>query len=231
MAKASTLNFDVSSFFDNAVSQFRGLNPNEPGQWPWLPRVAAWRSASWRWWWCGAGSACCPPPATTCRRERDREPVAEGRLPQQAGAGRQPGRTAQAEACQVQEYVTQLEKQLPGKAEMDALLSDINQAGLGRGPAVRAVPPRHRRGQGLLRRTADRHPRDRPVPRHRRLRRRRGQPVAHRHAAEPGHLARRLAGSRRAGHGSHRAHLPLPGRQRRWPIARRRKAAKVGGKK
>jgi type IV pilus assembly protein PilO len=34
---------------------------------------------------------------------------------------------------QVQEFVTQLEKQLPGKAEMDALLSDINQAGLGRG--------------------------------------------------------------------------------------------------
>ena len=34
---------------------------------------------------------------------------------------------------QVQEYVTQLEKQLPGRAEMDALLSDINQAGLGRG--------------------------------------------------------------------------------------------------
>ena len=34
---------------------------------------------------------------------------------------------------QVQEYVTQLERQLPGKAEMDALLSDINQAGIGRG--------------------------------------------------------------------------------------------------
>ena len=34
---------------------------------------------------------------------------------------------------QVEEYVTQLEKQLPGKAEMDALLSDINQAGIGRG--------------------------------------------------------------------------------------------------
>ena len=33
----------------------------------------------------------------------------------------------------MQEYVTQLEKQLPGKAEMDALLSDINQAGIGRG--------------------------------------------------------------------------------------------------
>jgi type IV pilus assembly protein PilO len=31
----------------------------------------------------------------------------------------------------VQQYVTQLEKQLPSKAEMSALLSDINQAGLG----------------------------------------------------------------------------------------------------
>lgn len=33
----------------------------------------------------------------------------------------------------VGQYVTTLEKQLPSKAEMDALLSDINQAGLGRG--------------------------------------------------------------------------------------------------
>ena len=33
---------------------------------------------------------------------------------------------------QVEEYVTQLEKQLPGKAEMDALMTDINQSGIGR---------------------------------------------------------------------------------------------------
>ncbi len=33
---------------------------------------------------------------------------------------------------QAEEYVVQLEKQLPGKSEMDALLSDINQAGVGR---------------------------------------------------------------------------------------------------
>ena len=32
---------------------------------------------------------------------------------------------------QAEEYVAQLEKQLPGKSEMDALLSDINQAGVG----------------------------------------------------------------------------------------------------
>src|SRR5262249_24841898 len=42
---------------------------------------------------------------------------------------------------QVQQYVTQLEKQLPSKAEMDALLSDINQAGLGRGLAFEHFRP------------------------------------------------------------------------------------------
>lgn len=31
------------------------------------------------------------------------------------------------------QYVSRLEKQLPSKAEMDALLNDINQAGVGRG--------------------------------------------------------------------------------------------------
>ncbi|MEK9775885.1 MAG: type 4a pilus biogenesis protein PilO, partial [Quisquiliibacterium sp.] len=34
---------------------------------------------------------------------------------------------------EVAKFVNQLEKQLPSKAEMDALLSDINQAGVGRG--------------------------------------------------------------------------------------------------
>jgi Tfp pilus assembly protein PilO len=34
---------------------------------------------------------------------------------------------------QVQEYVNQLEKQLPGKADLDGVLSDINQSGMGRG--------------------------------------------------------------------------------------------------
>jgi type IV pilus assembly protein PilO len=34
---------------------------------------------------------------------------------------------------QVSQYVLTLEKQLPSKSEMDALLSDINQAGVGRG--------------------------------------------------------------------------------------------------
>lgn len=43
--------------------------------------------------------------------------------------------------AQVQQYVQQLEKQLPSKAEMDALLSDINQAGLGRSLTFEAFRP------------------------------------------------------------------------------------------
>ena len=27
--------FDATGMWDQAVSQFRGLNPSEPGQWPW----------------------------------------------------------------------------------------------------------------------------------------------------------------------------------------------------
>lgn len=36
------MNRDLNSVFDSAASQFRGLNPNEPGQWPILPKLATW---------------------------------------------------------------------------------------------------------------------------------------------------------------------------------------------
>ncbi|HEU4458948.1 MAG TPA: type 4a pilus biogenesis protein PilO, partial [Methylibium sp.] len=65
-------------------------------------------------------------------RERNREPALKtdyrGKLAQAVNLPE-----LRKQKVQVEEYVTQLEKQLPGKAEMDALLSDINQAGLGRG--------------------------------------------------------------------------------------------------
>mgnify|MGYP002377998192 FL=1 len=35
-------NIDVGAAFERAASQFRGLNPNEPGQWPWLPKATTW---------------------------------------------------------------------------------------------------------------------------------------------------------------------------------------------
>ena len=40
-----------------------------------------------------------------------------------------------------EQYVGVLEKQLPSRAEMDALLSDINQAGVGRGATLQLFRP------------------------------------------------------------------------------------------
>ena len=42
---------------------------------------------------------------------------------------------------QVEQFVASLEKQLPSKSEMDALLTDINQSGLGRGLAFELFRP------------------------------------------------------------------------------------------
>ena len=40
MAKTN-MNIDVGALFEQAQSQFSGLNPNEPGQWPLLPKLAS----------------------------------------------------------------------------------------------------------------------------------------------------------------------------------------------
>lgn len=131
MAKPSTLNFEMSSLFDNAASQFRGLNLNEPGQWPGLPKVVAFLvaiaavvAAGW--------FALLSTATEELEASRLQEPKLKddymSRLRQAVNLSE-----LRKQKLQVQEYVTQLEKQLPGKAEMDALLSDINQAGLGRG--------------------------------------------------------------------------------------------------
>ena len=123
--------FDVTTFLDHAASQFRGLNAREPGQWPALPKLAAWLGAAlavvvFGWFLVLQGAA------DELQTERDREPALKsdyrGKLAQAVNLTE-----LRKQKLQVQEYVTQLEKQLPGKAEMDALLSDINQAGLGRG--------------------------------------------------------------------------------------------------
>jgi type IV pilus assembly protein PilO len=123
--------FDVSGLLDQAVSQFRGLNPSEPGQWPWMPKVAVFLAVALGvvvvGWFALLSSA-----LDELQNERDLEPGLkqqfESKLAQAVNLSE-----LRKQKLQVQEYVTQLEKQLPGKAEMDALLSDINQAGLGRG--------------------------------------------------------------------------------------------------
>jgi type IV pilus assembly protein PilO len=123
--------FDLAGSLRGGAAQFKDLNPKEPGQWPLLPKAAAWLACTVAvvglgWWFVLSDEA------DNLDRERAKEPTLRAdykvKLAQAVNL-----EELKKQKEQVQEYVTQLEKQLPGKAEMDALLSDINQAGLGRG--------------------------------------------------------------------------------------------------
>ena len=129
--QTKALNVDLNSIFEGAASQFRGLNPNEPGQWPLLPKAATWLVlgilvvvVGWFLLLSGAQEE--------LDGVRAKEPTLKQDYRSKLGQAVNLGELRK-QKLQVEEYVTQLEKQLPGKAEMDALLSDINQAGLGRG--------------------------------------------------------------------------------------------------
>jgi type IV pilus assembly protein PilO len=131
MAKASKFNVDFNTVFESASSQFKGLNPNEPGQWPLLPKLATWAAVVVgvvALGWFGFVSAA----DEELIAEREKEPGLRKTYVDKLGQAINL-EELRKQKRQVEEYVTQLEKQLPGKAEMDALLSDINQAGLGRG--------------------------------------------------------------------------------------------------
>ena len=131
MAKSSKMStFDASLMFDQAVGQFRGLNTSEPGQWPLLPKLASWvllaAMAVVLGWFLLLSDK-----NDELEAERNKEPaLRKDYRDKLAQAVNLPELRKQKQ--QVEEYVTQLEKQLPGKAEMDALLTDINQAGIGR---------------------------------------------------------------------------------------------------
>jgi len=129
--KSPKLNIDLNAWFEGVADQFRGLNPNEPGQWPALPKLAAFLLvvavvcvAGWLLALSDAQAALDDVRAGEPKlREQYQIKLKQAiNLPE-----------LRKQKSQVEEYVLQLEKQLPNKAEMDALLSDINQAGLGRG--------------------------------------------------------------------------------------------------
>ncbi|MDT7837574.1 type 4a pilus biogenesis protein PilO [Aquabacterium sp. OR-4] len=133
MATRSTrpASLDVSALANKASAQFRGLNTREPGQWPLLPKFCAWLGAAalalGLGWVLVVSSA-----ADNLEAARNVEPGLKTDYRAKLGQAVNLSELRKQKQ-QVQEYVTQLERQLPGKAEMDALLSDINQAGIGRG--------------------------------------------------------------------------------------------------
>lgn len=111
--------------------QFTGLDPNDPSRWPALPRALLLLAVAvlvlaglWYAWLSDREAAL----ESAQRRESDLRAQYVQKL---AKAAALDAHKAQLE--EVRQYVAQLEKQLPSRAEMDALLSDINQAGIGRG--------------------------------------------------------------------------------------------------
>ena len=130
MATKTIPSFDFAALQERLVSQFRDLDPKDPSMWPALPRNALFVAATaivvvalWFLW------------LNSSQELLQQEQDAEIKLKEEYKA--KLVRAVNLDVLkkqreQVQQYVTQLEKQLPSKAEMDALLSDINQAGLGR---------------------------------------------------------------------------------------------------
>lgn len=122
--------FNLADLQQKIAGQFRGLNPNDPATWPILPRLLACIAlmvaivvALWFLW------------ISNSDAELEAELAKETALKQDFS--KKLGQAVNLVALkqqreEVRRYVDQLEKQLPSKAEMDALLSDINQAGLGR---------------------------------------------------------------------------------------------------
>ena len=123
--------FDLSFDLGAVRSQFEGLQGRHPGLWPALPKtgllalvVAVGIALAWGWYWRGlleeldAGRA----------REEQLKQQFRDKMKQAVNL-----EVLRKQKEQVSRYVNALEKQLPSKAEMDALLSDINQAGVGRG--------------------------------------------------------------------------------------------------
>ncbi|PIM54655.1 pilus assembly protein PilO [Roseateles chitinivorans] len=128
---ATLKNLDLNAWFADFSGQFQNLNMQEPGQWPPAPRyvsfiVVALLTVVLGWF------AVLSDEQSALDAEREKEPHLKedfnNKLTQAVNLPE-----LRKQKSQVEEYVLQLEKQLPGKAEMDALLSDINQAGLGRG--------------------------------------------------------------------------------------------------
>lgn len=131
MVTSSRSASEMGTVFDRAQLQFKGLNPQEPGQWPLLPKVLAWLGAgalALLLGWVVLVSAA----SDELQAARNVEPGLKDDFRAKLGQAVNLSELRKQKQ-QVQEYVTQLERQLPGKAEMDALLSDINQAGIGRG--------------------------------------------------------------------------------------------------
>ena len=112
-------------------SQFQGLSLDNVGSWPAAPRITMWlvviaicAVGGWFALWSGQKEQL----EQLQTEEQKLKDEYKGKLQQAINLDE-----LRKQREQVSQYVLTLEKQLPSKSEMDALLSDINQAGVGRG--------------------------------------------------------------------------------------------------
>ena len=130
MASKPSMKINFPALQEKLLGQFRGLDPKDPSMWPAVPRYSTFLAVIvlvvvglWFAW------------LNSSELELESEQAAEVKLRDDYKVKLTKAVNLDAlkkQREQVLQYVTQLEKQLPSKAEMDALLSDINQAGLGR---------------------------------------------------------------------------------------------------
>jgi type IV pilus assembly protein PilO len=136
---------DVRKLLERASAQFQGLNPSQPGQWPVLPKVAVW-GLTVLCVLAGGWVLVLSDAVSRLEAQRGREQVLREEFRTKLNQATNLAELRK-QKLQVQEYVNQVEKQLPGRAELDAMLSDINQSGLGRGLQFESFKP----GQVLVR--------------------------------------------------------------------------------
>lgn len=128
--KKKASDIDFAALQEKIQRQFRNLDPNDPSVWPVLPKALLYLAVA-----IAVAAVLWFVMLKDYEAELEAERATEVTLREDYSkkmikAVSLDGLKKQRE--QVQQYVTQLEKQLPSKAEMAALLSDINQAGLGR---------------------------------------------------------------------------------------------------
>lgn len=113
------------------LDDLKNLNPKNPGAWPWLAKIIAFVTLflcvviagalfDWQDQWDSLG-----------RAKQEEEKLRETFLVKKQQAINLD--LIRKQLTETQESFGALLKQLPSKSEMDALLTDINQAGLGRG--------------------------------------------------------------------------------------------------
>jgi len=125
------MNIDLKQLSADIASQFEGLQGRHPGLWPLAPRLlcaagvmAAVLGLGYFFYWSGQFEK----QEALAAQEQTLRNDYRVKMAQAINL-----EALEAQQQQVNRYVERLEKQLPSKAEMAALLSDINQAGLGRG--------------------------------------------------------------------------------------------------